>query len=62
MTEYNSIITVGGKFNIEIWKKHKDYLKKCFWKEYTFWSDGYFVYSIGEANPKTIKKCIENQG
>lgn len=50
------------KSTIEIWKKHKDYLKKYFWKEHTFWSDGYFVCSIGEANPETIRKYIENQG
>ena len=31
-------------------------------KEYSFWSDGYFVCSIGEANPDTIRKHIENQG
>lgn len=37
-------------------------LKKEFWKEHTFWSDGYFVCSIGEANPETIRKYIENQG
>ena len=47
---------------IELWKKHKDCLKKCFLKEHTFWSDGYFVCSIGEANPETIRKYIENQG
>ena len=38
------------------------FLKKEFWKEHTFWSDGYFVCSIGEANPDTIRKYIENQG
>lgn len=32
------------------------------WKEHSFWSDGYFVCSIGEANPDTIRKYIENQG
>lgn len=32
------------------------------WKEKTFWSDGYFACSIGEANPETIKAYIENQG
>jgi len=32
------------------------------WKEHTFWSDGYFVASIGNANEKTIQKYIEEQG
>jgi putative transposase len=31
-------------------------------KEKTFWSDGYFVCSIGEANPNTIKQYILSQG
>lgn len=32
------------------------------WKEKTFWTDGYFVCSIGEANPETLRKYIQNQG
>jgi putative transposase len=43
-----------------IWQ-HVD-LKKHFWKENTFWSDGYFVASTGEASTETIRKYIENQG
>jgi len=39
-----------------------DTLKKQFWKENTFWSDGYFVCSTGNANMETIKKYIEEQG
>lgn len=35
--------------------RHKFYLN-------SFWSDGYFVCSIGEANLDTIRKYIENQG
>ncbi|WP_199765465.1 transposase, partial [Helicobacter suis] len=27
-----------------------------------FWTDGFFACSIGEANPETIKRYIENQG
>ena len=45
-----------------IWKKHSDLLKKSYWKENTFWSDGYFVCSTGNANMETIKKYIEEQG
>ena len=45
-----------------IWKKHPDALKKSYWKENTFWGDGYFVCSTGNANMETIKKYIEEQG
>ena len=45
-----------------LWNKHAEFLTNYFWKEHTFWSDGYFVCSIGEADPDTIRKYIENQG
>ena len=38
------------------------FYEKHFWNEHTFWSDGYFVCSIGETNPDTVRKDIENQG
>lgn len=37
-------------------------LSKCFWTEKTFWSDGYFIASIGEVSAVTLKEYIENQG
>lgn len=47
----------------------KEYLKNQFsegyiicWHEYTFWTDGYFVSTIGEVSSKTLKHYIENQG
>lgn len=47
---------------IAIWKIHKNILSKNFWKEHTFWSDGYFVCSIGEASPETVRQYILSQG
>ena len=47
----------------ELWKVHESYLKKHFWKERTFWSDGYFACSIGEGTSYgTIQEYIKNQG
>ena len=45
-----------------IWRKNHYFFAKHFWKEKTFWTDGYFVCSIGEASPETIQKYIQNQG
>ncbi len=45
-----------------IWEKYPIYLSKCFWKEKTFWSDGYFISSIGNVSEATLKEYIENQG
>ncbi|CAB4129961.1 COG1943 Transposase and inactivated derivatives [uncultured Caudovirales phage] len=44
----------------DVWQKID--LSKYFWKERTFWSDGYFVCSIGNASEQTIKNYIENKG
>ncbi len=46
-----------------IWRSaHRSYLFEHFWRERTFWSDGFFVCSIGEASPDTIREYILNQG
>ena len=45
-----------------IYKNHRAELKKHFWKENTFWSDGYFVCSTGNASTEIIRKYIETQG
>jgi putative transposase len=47
---------------VSIWKIHSSFLKNHFWKEKTFWSDGYFAASIGNASNETVKKYIEEQG
>lgn len=45
-----------------LWNDYAPLLHKSFWNERTFWSDGYFVCSIGEASPDTVKKYILSQG
>ena len=45
-----------------IWKKYKQLLYKEFWKESTFWNDGYFVCSMGNISESILQKYIENQG
>lgn len=44
------------------WRAYHNQLRKYFCKEKTLWSDGYFVCSIGEANPNTVREYIRNQG
>jgi putative transposase len=46
----------------QIWSLYSNFLSQEFWLEKTFWSDGYFVCSIGEASPNTIREYILNQG
>ena len=47
---------------IAIWKKHRSKLQHIFWRENTFWTDGYFVASIGNVSQKTLKRYIQEQG
>ena len=44
-----------------LWKKYNLYLNTIFFNKKTFWSDGYFVSSIGYTDEETIKEYIENQ-
>ena len=50
--------------NYRIWRQNDNhmYLSKQFWVEKTFWSDGYFVCSIGNVSKETISKYIQSQG
>lgn len=44
------------------WQTFEAYLSKEFWRERTFWSDGYFVCSIGNVSKDIIEKYIQEQG
>ena len=37
-------------------------LNKQFWREKTFWSDGYFACSVGNASAEKIQKYIQEHG
>lgn len=69
MIEIAPNISISKVFNFiksyttyHIWNKHQKYLLKHFWKEKTFYTDGYFVSSIGNVSEVTLKKYIDNQG
>ena len=47
---------------VQLWQRHEKALEKQFWKERTFWSDGYFCCTIGNASQETIRQYIESQG
>ena len=48
--------------NYHIWERFGSQLRNYYWHEKTFWSDGYFIASIGEVSSTTIQQYIENQG
>lgn len=45
-----------------LWQEYEHLLSKNFWDERTFWSDGYFVCSVGNSSSETVRHYIENQG
>ena len=47
---------------IQMWRRYASELKKQYWKENTFWTDGYFCSTIGEVSSETLKHYIQNQG
>lgn len=47
---------------IKIWRMYNKELSKYYWKEETFWTDGYFCSTIGEVSSETLKHYIQNQG
>ena len=46
----------------QLWQLHSGILRKQYWYQHLFWSDGYFVCSIGEASPETVRQYILSQG
>ena len=69
MVETEPTISISKLVNLmksyttyHIWKLHSNYLSKHFWKERTFWTDGYFVCSVGNVGEKILRRYIENQG
>ena len=42
-------------------RRHKNEVAKYYWKPY-FWSDSYFITSIGDNTRMIVQKCIQNQG
>lgn len=45
-----------------VWKSHGSFLRHHYWKEKTFWSDGYFAASVGQVSQAAIERYIEQQG
>lgn len=69
MIETEPIMSISKIVNLmksyttyHIWEKYPNYLRKHFWKEHTFWTDGYFACSVGNVSEEMLQKYIENQG
>ena len=56
------VAILKGYTTFWIWREYQLELAKEFWREHTFWTDGYFVCSVGNVSEKILKEYIENQG
>lgn len=54
--------TMKSYVTYHIWELYEYYLRKYFWKERTFFTDGYFICLVGNVSEKMLKEYIENQG
>lgn len=57
-TLVNNLKTVTSRL---LRKNHKDYLSQYYWKP-LFWSDSYFIGSIGDTTEEIVQAYIESQG
>jgi len=62
LSAFDIVHCIKQKSTNRIYKQYRDELKKHFWKENTFWSDGYFCCSTGDASTETIRRYIDEQG
>lgn len=44
------------------WREFPTLLRKYYWYNNYFWSDGYFCCTTGDASSETVRKYIETQG
>lgn len=57
------IVTILKQYSTwHLWQKQAAQLRKYYWKEKTFWSDGYFAASVGQVSQSTIEHYIASQG
>ena len=58
LSSYVSVLKQYTTYHL--WEKYGEFLQQYFWHEKTFWSDGYFIASIGEVSSATLQHYIEN--
>ena len=57
MKGYTTYHTIKNVFLIFI----QTFLSKHFWKEHTFWTDGYFACSVGNVTEEMLKNLSRNK-
>lgn len=58
----NEIRGLKSYTTYHIWELHEKYLSSHFWKERTFWSDSYYVASVGNVSGDAVLQYVQSQG
>lgn len=62
MLSIDEVVTKLKKdISSHLWETRCSDLLSCFWKKGVFWTDGYFISSIGEVSEEMINDYINNQ-
>lgn len=56
------MIDCSEQFSAVLGKLYETYLSTQFWNERTFWSDSYYVASIGNVSEGVILEYVRSQG
>ena len=54
-----SVSNIVKHSTYQMWKYHREYLSKHYYKKKLLWSDGYFACSIGKVSQEIIEKYIQ---
>lgn len=58
----NEIRGLKSYTTFHMWELYERYLSYHFWKERTFWSDGYYVATIGQVSSDVVLNYVKSQG
>jgi len=61
LLQYHIIFVCKYRKKLLVSRQISDDIKQ-FWKEHTFWTDGYFACSVGNVSEEMLKRYIGNQG
>jgi len=63
ITPKSLVVAIKRYTTFKLWQSNfTSYIKKFIWNRHKFWSEGYFICTIGNAGEETIRKYIETQG
>ena len=57
----NLVANLKATSSKTMWRNHKEYLEKQYWKKRVLWSGSYFIASCGGVTIEQLRKYVEQQ-